>query len=348
VLRQVFRKTLVALMLIVFSFALFSNSALAFVPFEGEFTAKSNCEALSSIKKGTNPQNVRLKRGQTYQVVGKNNDVASHYQVEIDGASPSLRWVAISCLNPSDSSTLPTEPTEPTEPTKDSNKTKPSATPVASGKDYLLALSWQPAFCESKPDKTECKILAAHPDRFEATHFALHGLWPQPESNSYCGVSQTDISFDKNSAWSKLSAIENKLSPQTWSRLQVVMPGTASNLQRHEWTKHGSCYEGTPEEYFSEAINLLDAFNASPVQQLLASNIGRQVTIKDIDQALSSFGANTGDKVQVKCTNSVLGEVWVNLEGNITPTTPVADLVVNSPNAKHEKFASCLIDSAAN
>ncbi len=341
-LRQVFRKTLIALMLAVFSFALFSNSALAFVPFEGQFTATSNCEALSSIKKGTNPQNVRLKRGQTYQVVGKNNDVASHYQVEIDSASPSLRWVAISCLNPGGSSTLPTQPI-------DSTPTKPPATPpVASGKDYLLALSWQPAFCESKPDKTECKTLAANPNRFEATNFALHGLWPQPESNSYCGVSQTDISFDKNKAWSKLPAIENKLSPQTWSRLQVVMPGTASNLQRHEWTKHGTCYEGTPEEYYSELIALIDAFNASPVRKLVATNIGRQVTIKAIDQALSSFGANTGDKVQVKCTNSVLGELWVNLEGNVTLTTPVADLVINSPNAKRETFASCLIDSAAN
>ncbi len=327
------KKTFVLAIVLAFSFILFSNPALALVPLEGQFTAIGACEAVISIKKGTNPQNVRLLPGQTYQIVGKNKDVASHYLLEIPSARPARRWVPISCVS---SDGLPTDTTE----------TTPPVIPVAIGKDYLLALSWQPAFCETKPEKTECQILAKNPDRPEATNFALHGLWPQPKGNDYCGVSQSDIAFDKAKAWSKLPPVEEQLSPETWERLKVVMPGTASNLHRHEWIKHGTCYQGTPEEYYAESIALLDAFNKSPIQALVASNIGRQLALKDIDQALSFFGTDSGDKIEVKCPSSILGEFWINLAGDITLESPIAVLLPNSPKAKREQFTSCLIDDA--
>lgn len=328
------KQTLALVILLAFSFILFPNPALALVPVEGQFTtAVGACEAVASIKKGTNPGNVRLQPGQTYQIVGQNKDNPSHYLLEIANASPSRRWVPISCVS---SEGVPA----------DTTGNIPPVIPVAVGNDYLLAVSWQPAFCETKPEKTECQTLAKNPDRPEATNFALHGLWPQPKSNIYCGVSKSDISFDKAKAWSKLPAIEEELSPETWARLQVVMPGTASNLHRHEWIKHGTCYQGTPEEYYAESIALIDALNKSPIQALVASNIGRQVTLKDIDQALSSFAADAGEKIEVKCSNSVLGELWVNLTGDITPTTMITDLLANSPKAQLEKFKSCLIDDA--
>ncbi|MCC5635448.1 hypothetical protein LC593_06200 [Nostoc sp. CHAB 5844] len=66
----------------------------------------------------------------------------------------------------------------------------------------------------------------------------------------------------------------------------------------------------------------------------------------EIDQALSSFAADAGEKIEVKCTNSVLGELWVNLTGDITPSTLITDLLTNSPKAQLEKFKSCLIDDA--
>ncbi|WP_103125223.1 ribonuclease T2 family protein [Nostoc cycadae] len=330
------KQKLALVILLAFSLILLPHPAFALVPTESQFTtAVGACEAVISIKKGTNPGNVRLQPGQTYQIVGQNKDNPSHYLLEIASASPSRRWVPTSCVS---ADGLPTDTTGKI----------PPVIPVAVGNDYLLAVSWQPAFCESKPEKTECKNLAKNPNRPEATNFALHGLWPQPESNIYCGVSQTDITFDKASAWSKLPAVETELSPDTWAKLQVVMPGTASNLQRHEWIKHGTCYQGTPEEYFTESIALIDTFNKSPIQALVASNIGRQVTLKDIDQALSSLGVNAGDKIEVKCTNAVLGELWVNLRGDITPNTLISDLLTNSPKAKLEKFKSCLIDDARN
>ena len=41
---------------------------------------------------------------------------------------------------------------------------------------YVLALSWQPAFCEGRPDKSECRTQTQN--RFDANNFVLHGLWP--------------------------------------------------------------------------------------------------------------------------------------------------------------------------
>ncbi|MBW4645034.1 MAG: hypothetical protein KME23_18935 [Goleter apudmare HA4340-LM2] len=334
-----FKKTLVLAIILVFSFIVFPNPALALVPFASQFTATDTCEALASIRKGTNPNNVRLQIGQTYQVVGKNKDIPSHYLVEITDANPPQRWVATSCVNLAES---------PSEPPSEPIVVKPPVIPVATKKDYLLAVSWQPAFCESKPEKPECKRLAANPSLPEASNFTLHGLWPQPKSNIYCGVSNSDLAFDegKGRDWSKLPPIEKELSPETWEKLQAVMPGTLSNLHRHEWIKHGTCYEGTPEEYYAESIVLLDEFNKSPTQVLVASNIGRQLAIKSIDQALTSFGPKSGDKIEVKCKDSLLGEFWINLAGQITLDTPIAGLLPNSPNAKLEQFKSCRIDDA--
>ncbi len=330
-------KALAVLTFLAFSVCLLPQPAVAaFTPLQGQLTATKACPALASIRKNTNPNNLQLTPGQAYPVVAKNDENATHYLVEIVGADPTQRWVEVDCGN-IDLSTFVQTP-EP----------DLKAVPVqsATGTTYLLALSWQPTFCEGKPDKAECKTLAANPERPEATQFVLHGLWPQPKGNDYCGVSSSDRTLDEGKAWSKLPPIEEKLSPETWLKLQAVMPGTASNLHRHEWIKHGTCYQGSPEEYFSEAIALLEEFNKSPVQALVAQNIGKQLAVKDIDAQLVSFGTDTGDKVEVKCNATGLTEIWINLEGEITPTTPIANLLVNAQPAKLEKYPSCLIDDA--
>ena len=42
---------------------------------------------------------------------------------------------------------------------------------------HVFAVAWQPGFCETQPDRRECRN--QQQDRFDASHFALHGLWPQ-------------------------------------------------------------------------------------------------------------------------------------------------------------------------
>src|SRR3546814_1497468 len=54
--------------------------------------------------------------------------------------------------------------------------------PAAAADFFVLAVSWQPAFCETRPAKPEC--VTQDEDRFDASHFALHGLWPRSEEHT--------------------------------------------------------------------------------------------------------------------------------------------------------------------
>jgi ribonuclease T2 len=126
--------------------------------------------------------------------------------------------------------------------------------------EHVLAVSWQPAFCETRPRLPECRSQTA--DRFDASNFALHGLWPQPRSQAYCGVDERTVAQDKRRRWRDLPW--ERLDDDLWSRLRQAMPGTRSGLHKHEWIKHGTCYDGAgAAEYFEDSLKLLDALNRS-------------------------------------------------------------------------------------
>ncbi len=76
---------------------LFFAPALGQVAMEGTFTASKACPATQSIKSGANPGAIMTGAGRAYRLVGKNKDEASHYFVEVPGAQPLRRWVAVSC-----------------------------------------------------------------------------------------------------------------------------------------------------------------------------------------------------------------------------------------------------------
>lgn len=180
----------------------------------------------------------------------------------------------------------------------------------------VLAISWQPAFCERATRKPECKRVKR--DRYDNTHFALHGLWPQPGSNIYCGVSQDEITQDKKRRWKKLAGLS--LSDSLKQKLWQVMPGTRSFLHRHEWVKHGTCYSNSPETYYADSIKLMGAINGSAVQRLFAASIGKQLTGAQIRSAFDqSFGKGAGDRVRIACKRDgnrmLITELTVGLKG---------------------------------
>ncbi|MEA5535471.1 ribonuclease T2 family protein [Crocosphaera sp. XPORK-15E] len=316
---KILKTGLFLITIIVFYITLWISPASASVKLDGKFTAQESCAALQSIRKGTNPGNIFIKPQETYQVLAKNKDDASHYQIKIDGVEPSLRWVAIDCGTLADA------------PLPDDNSTNNGS----SNKDYLLALSWQPAFCETRPNKPEC--LTKDTDTFEATHFVLHGLWPQPNGNFYCGVSRDIKKLDKPETWDKMPPI--KLSEKTWDELKIKMPGVASSLHLHEWYKHGTCYSESPEEYFQESLALLDQVNNSEVRDLFVSNLGKELNTFEIRKPFDvKFGTGSGTKVDVKCgkdqdeSQQVITEVWINLKGEIERNTSIKDLLEKSPS----------------
>lgn len=190
----------------------------------------------------------------------------------------------------------------------------------------ILAASWQPAFCEGAPNRPECESLGQK--RFDATHFALHGLWPLDE---YCGVSQAQRDFDAAGRWSQLTPVE--LDPATRSALEQAMPGTRSQLERHEWTKHGTCYGTDASRYYGTAILLLSALNGSEVQELFASSIGRQLSARRIRAAFdSAFGEGAGERVKISCKDDgdrrLIDEITLGLYGTPGDTPNLGELLL--------------------
>ncbi|MGB7287389.1 MAG: ribonuclease [Salaquimonas sp.] len=163
---------------------------------------------------------------------------------------------------------------------------------------YVLAFSWQPAFCETAPKKQECKSQTS--TRYDATNFSLHGLWPQPGSNIYCGVSDAEIAMDKKGRWRDLST--GRINESVWRDLKRVMPGTQSSLHKHEWAKHGTCSPAGLDEYYTQSIWILEEINGSKLQDLFEANIGKEVSGNAIRAAFEdSFGAGAGDRLRISC-----------------------------------------------
>ena len=304
-----------------FSLTIWANSAQASIKINNEFKATSACDALQSIRRGTNPGNISVVPGKTYQATEKNKPDATYYRLIIEEANPSSRWVAVNCGE-----------------LLSANGDNGGGNPVAENPEYLLAISWQPAFCETRPNKKECETQTI--TRFDAENFTLHGLWPQPRGNKYCGVSQRNIDLDEEGEWSELPRID--LSEELFAKLEIKMPGVASFLHRHEWYKHGTCYNTTPEEYFRESLILLDQVNDSVVQELFADNIGEEITATQIRNTFTqAFGDGVDNKVRIRCkTDSnprrreIVTELWLNLEGNIESDTQISNLLKNARRAR--------------
>lgn len=291
--------------------SVFRVPATAQIALSGYFIARAECPAFQSFRKQTNPGNVVTETHHAYALIGKNAHAASHYLIEV-GGDPSRRWVAVSCgehVVPVNDVVAPGPNPEPGDP----------GLPVTPPPRYVLAVSWQPAFCETKPSKPECVSQTA--DRFDASHFGLHGLWPQPQSNIYCHVAPEVVAADKDNRWADLPA--PALEEQTRETLNRVMPGTQSLLERHEWIKHGTCYRGeSADEYYVDALSLMDQLNGTSVRNLFADHIGQELTATAIRDAFDdAFGAGAGDRVQVSCKRdsdrTLITELTIGLAGNL-------------------------------
>jgi ribonuclease T2 len=326
--------------------------AAAAEPIHGSLTADRDCPAGVSTKHSGNPGQVRLVPGQVYTVVARNRPEPSHYQLRIEGAEPKDRWVEVSCGRFSTNLTAwPEAPAEtaPVLASRASGLGAPTATttpgpapapaPAVPPKvdrtgggmesQYVLAASWQPAFCEKRAAKPECVVLT--PSTVAGRHFSLHGLWPQPIGRAYCGVAGSEREDAENGNWRRLPAPQ--LTPATRTALAERMPGTVSQLDRHEWTKHGTCYGTDAETYFRQSLALLDQLNASEVQRLFEANIGKRLRAEEVRAAFDrAFGPGSGERVRLDCDqDGQITELRIGLKGQIHDGSALGDLIRAAP-----------------
>ncbi|MGD1808643.1 ribonuclease T2 [Dapis sp. BLCC M126] len=280
-------------------FLLGQNPAFALYKVSGDFTINS-CEAYTSFKKKSEP--VTLEGGKVYQVLGLNKESGDYIYLKVDGQS---KWVNKNCgqfdsTGQSSNENIASKPEE--------NKTTANCPDEGCAEKYVLAISWQPSFCQTMQRKPECISQTA--ERYDATNFTLHGLWP--DRLAYCGVSSEDINDSKQREWDDLPALD--LDEETTSELAKVMPGKQSYLHRHEWIKHGTCDGRDEDTYYDISIDLLNEVNASEVQDLFAENIGKSVTRSQIETAFdNSFGEGAGESVKIRCKNGLISELQIKM-----------------------------------
>ena len=118
--------------------------------------------------------------------------------------------------------------------------------------------------------------------------------------------------MDKHKQWNRLLDLD--LSDEVQKNLQKVMPGFASNLHKHEWIKHGTCYGTDANRYYEDAIRLVRQVNDSKVGNFFKQNIGKRVTLQQIRSIFNrSFGVGTGKRVALKCKKGLITELWLHL-----------------------------------
>jgi len=293
----------------------------------GHFTAQQACEAYVSKKKQTNPDNIVLTMGQSYELLETNKAKSPKspdwLRIDVPHAKPSLRWVSITCGEITfENPPLPLAKTK-TSPPVDECRTAGLAD------SYKLAVSWQPAFCERFRRKPECRVDDVR--AYQASHFTLHGLWP---SQSRCGINYNYCGDQKSRAKKRNFCQHDVLSlnEKLRDQLELVMPSAAAGtcLQRHEWYKHGTCQDRWDvNQYFAISIALTEQFNHPELVIFMKKNIGK--TVKEaafyvqVDQL---FGNNAHKRLRLGCDKQGrLVDVYINLPKHINTDTSLSDLI---------------------
>ena len=159
---------------------------------------------------------------------------------------------------------------------------KPAATPASDSS--VLALTWGPSLCSVDSSVRGCRT--GNVGRKGST-FLLHGLWPQPSTEQYCGVSR-----------------ETKRAPQLPADIRErlgSMMSDASALAPHEWLAHGTCSGVEPAEYFS--VSMILAKQATDVLDPAVRALqGGRLSVTSLRELFDArFGPGTGTRLSLTC-----------------------------------------------
>jgi len=296
-------------------------SALTYARYDALPT--QTCEAFNNMKHTHNTHHVLLDISKKYTVLRQHK---GQKLILVKGESPAQRWVDANCFSKSKKRTnrddvVPVVSKVISIEDRLSQKGIKTHTQIdtkkylnkKSSKQNLLTLSWHNAFCETHKYKKECKrSLFSNKKRYSESHFALHGLWPQPRNNLYCNVDKQLVGMDKHKQWRDLPCLA--LDESTENALEKIMPGYASGLHKHEWIKHGTCYGTDANTYYADAIKLVEQVNISKVGSFFEKNIGKKVTLKQVRYLFDkTFGTGAGKRVEFKCKKGLITELWLHL-----------------------------------
>jgi len=299
------------------------STVWASVKVSGTLSASQSCEAYLSKNKKTNPDNQLLKTGQLYSVIEANRlNHPEWFRIRIEGIRQAKRWVHKHC------GTLKlSQPHALQGASQNVDQQQPCHTP-GNQSNHVLAMSWQPAFCETHRRQRECQITDTK--AYQATHFTLHGLWPNwPNCKPHYQFCDSQVTGRPKS---RCGYPPVALSKTVRHQLGVVMPSVVSGtcLQRHQWWKHGTCSGWQADTYFTVSTRLVKEFNEAGLAAFMTANLGKRVRKKTfLSQIDRSFGANTKQLVKLSCNRRKgnLTEVQLLLPSKIAESDSLTSLI---------------------
>jgi len=307
---------------------LFTALLIAPIWLFGRFSgvAMDNCGAFNNLKHTKNSGEVYLKKGEHYTIFREHK---GQYLIKLENGSPSQRWVDVDCIKKEFSTSSANSPKM--ERKKESSNSKDSS--LVS----VLVLSWQNSFCETHRNKKECQLLNRSK---EPSRLTLHGLWPQPRNNQYCGVDKKIVAKDKHHQWRALPKPE--LDRETEELMKKYLPGYLSGLDRHEWIKHGTCYSQDSRRYFHDALKLTEEVDKSIVGEYLRANEGKKIDLITLKRVFDrAFGKGASKHLEMRCKNRLLSEIWIHLKGR---GDSLKELLKDAPVAK-SRCKSAIVDA---
>lgn len=304
------------LILIVGVILTLSLPAAASVRVDGSFTPSGACEAFHSFRHQSDSTTIRLQSGQRYDALETNQRDGDWVRIAVpDGSGHSQPyWVLKSCGSAQISGWVQSADARLAQCQKPNQEDS-----------YVLALGWQPGFCEHTAAghrAPECKAIKE--GELLVSHLTLHGLWPNQQ---ICGKS-----------YGSCSTQPMELTDRTLGRLRMWMPSLrfSQDLARHEWLKHGTCQALDDDAYFSTAVELTEKVDQSVIGQLIRGHIGEEMETEILRQRIiDSMGAAAAKRVQLVCMEGrYLTEVRVNLSPVLNTSNKISTVMKNGPEFK--------------
>lgn len=157
---------------------------------------------------------------------------------------------------------------------------------------YTLAITWAPEFCHQNARNKTASFECGSGNRFG---FTLHGLWPDGEG----------------AQWPQYCQATAILPPAVIRGALCSTP--SAQLIQHEWAKHGTCTDLTPNQYFTQSTRL---YAALKYPNMAALSRQRGLTAGDVATAMAR--ANPGiDAGMMRVTANKQGwldEIWLCLD----------------------------------
>ncbi|MFA7241241.1 MAG: ribonuclease T [Sulfuricellaceae bacterium] len=307
------------------------NMGLA-APANGVFVATQACDAYASKNKRTNPDHFKITVGGRYDVFETSTRGDSiWFRLRATDARPSERWVEKACGT-----------AELGVVAKVKQPTVSSQCDIADkGDSYVLAVSWQPAFCVSHQDKPECTVRDAA--AYQASNFTLHGLWPN--QLALCGTRYGYCGAVKTQPGRFCDYPPVGISQPVRDDLGVVMPSVAAGscLERHEWFKHGTCQSQLDSDgYFETAVGLTKQFNDSGLAAFMAANVGKSVDEAGFIAAVDThLGAQAHERLHLTCRDGSLVDVYIDLPGSLSAMQKLGELIAQAKPTGNGYSSNC-------